>query len=118
MDNWFDDRDEDEQEPNPYEDRRPSIQELFEMFDREHPDVYEHFVAIAWNLKRSGVRHYGSKAIFEVIRYHRATTSAADGSKPEPFKINNIFTSRYARKMIAEYPEFADFFSTRELQRG
>jgi hypothetical protein len=117
MDSWFDEREEDD-EPDPYDSRRPSIQEQFEMFDREHPDVYEHFVSIARNLKWNGIKHYGAKAIFEVIRYHRATTSAADGSKPEPFKINNIFTSRYARKMIAEYPEFADFFSTRELQRG
>lgn len=32
------------------------------------------------------------------------------------FKIDNRFTSRYARKLIAEYPEFADFFELRKLK--
>lgn len=49
-----------------------SIQQRFERFDQAHPEIYEEFRLIARDLFQRGRRHYGSKAILEVIRYHRA----------------------------------------------
>lgn len=91
--------------------RPRTIQEQFEAFHRAHPDVYELFKRFAQELRAAGRPHYGAKAILERVRWHYATSSAS----AEEFKINNNYTSRYARLLIAECPEFADFFETRRL---
>lgn len=88
-----------------------TIQDDFEEFCAENPDVYAHFVRYAEELRRAGRRRYGAKGIIERIRWHFAT-SCGD----EAFKIDNRFTSRFARKLIAERPEFAGFFETRTLK--
>lgn len=86
-----------------------SIQERFERFHAEHPEVYELFVRFASELRRAGRERYGAKSIAERIRWHYATSGGPD------FKLNNVFVSRYARKIIDEHPEFAGFFETRRL---
>jgi hypothetical protein len=90
-----------------------SIQERFEHFDALHPEIYTAFRQIALDLLLRGRSHYGSKAILEVIRYHRALSGM---SETEPFKINNIYSSRYARKLMEEDKRFCDFFELRELR--
>jgi hypothetical protein len=84
-----------------------SIQERFERFDQTHPEMYEEFCAIAYDLLRRGRTHYGSKAILEVIRYHRVVSGQ---DEHELFKMNNIYSSRYARKLINEDERFERFF--------
>jgi hypothetical protein len=88
-----------------------SIQERFEHFDQAHPEIYEEFRAIAHDLLRRGRSHYGSKAILEVIRYNRILSG-----KDEKFKINNNYSSRYARKLMEEDERFRGFFEVRELK--
>ena len=90
-----------------------SIKEQFEHFDQTHPEIYEEFRNIARDLLRRGRGHYGSKAILEVIRYHRILSSQDEN---EPFKINNNYSSRYARKLMDEDERFRDFFELRELR--
>ncbi len=90
-----------------------SIQERFEHFDHAHPEIYEAFRTIAQDLFQRGREHYGSKAILEVIRYHRILSGLDEN---EPFKINNNYSSRYARKLIGEDERFAQFKETRELR--
>lgn len=75
-----------------------TIQERFEDFHRKNPWVYQalrHFMAEA-------VRHrkkVGVKALFERLRWDvLMTTDATD------FKLNNVFTSRYARLLDVEFP--------------
>lgn len=91
-----------------------TIQERFEKFDRDHPGVYCFFRRFAQELRAAGRKRCGAKLIIERIRWHYAITSAPSASGEE-FKIDNRFTSRYARKLIAERPEFADFFELRKL---
>jgi hypothetical protein len=62
-------------------------------------------------LKRKGWNHYGIKAIVEVVRFHRALET----TDPD-FKLNNNYSSRYARILMDEEPELAGFFQTRELK--
>lgn len=90
-----------------------SIQSQFERFDQTHPEIYEEFRAIARDLLRRGRSHYGSKAILEVIRYHRILSGKDEN---EPFKINNNYSSRYARKLVGEDERFERFFELRELR--
>lgn len=90
-----------------------SIQEQFRRFDAQHPEIYQEFRHIALNLLHYGRSHYGSKAILEVIRYHRILSGK---SETEPFKINNSYSSRYARKLMDEDERFRDFFELRELR--
>lgn len=92
--------------------RKLSIQERFEEFDAAHPDVYVLFRRFALELIAVGRRRIGAKLLIERIRWHYVTSSAGSGE----FKINNVFSSRYARKLIAERPEFADVFEVRQLQ--
>ena len=79
-----------------------------ETYDQENPEVWLEFQTLALQLIERGVRHYGAKAIFEVLRYHR-TLETAD---PE-YKINNNYTSYYARKFIRRHPRHSDFFEVR-----
>jgi hypothetical protein len=89
-----------------------TIQERFEAWIERHPDIYAEFKRIATTLRGKRSR-YGAKAIAEVIRYERIMSGKDD---TEPFKINNIYTSRLARKLMEEDERFADFFETRELR--
>jgi hypothetical protein len=91
---------------------RTTIQERFELFHQAHPKVYEEFRAIAQQLWDQGWRHYGAGTIYEVLRFH-TDVGAHDA---EPYKLNNNYRSRYARKLMAEYPHFDGFFETRELR--
>lgn len=91
----------------------PTIQERFEAFHRLHPEVYVEFKRIAGDLSARGCQHYGAKAIMEVIRFHRAMNGRDD---IEEFKINNNFSSRYARMLMDEDGRFATFFEIRELR--
>ena len=73
--------------------------------------VYAKFKAKALTLIARGIRRYSSKTIVCVMRYeHDVTHQIGD------FKINDIVTSRYARKFIEEFPQHADFFELRELR--
>ncbi len=89
------------------------IQEQFRRFDTNHPEIYQEFCQIARTLLCHGRSHYGSKAILEIIRYHRALSGKSD---VEPLKINNTYSSRYARKLMEEDERFRSFFELRELR--
>lgn len=85
--------------------------EAFERFHRENPHVYEQLKRLAFKLKNRGVRRWGCKALYEVLRYEAAVqTSAPAGS----YKLNNSFTAYYARLLMEQEPDLAGFFETRE----
>jgi hypothetical protein len=54
--------------------------------------------------------HYGSKAIFEDLRWHH--TKASDSSTE--FKINNNYTADLARVAVRLFPELEEFFKLRK----
>ena len=83
-------------------------------FDAEHPDVYEAFKRHAVEIKKHRA-YYSADAIMSRVRWeHDTSAHHAD----REFKVNNNFTSRYSRKLIAEHPEFAGFFRLRALRSG
>lgn len=50
------------------------------------------------------------KGVFEVLRWEWSISM----TDPD-FKLNNIYTSRYARLLMQKHPELEDFFETRRI---
>jgi hypothetical protein len=92
-------------------DQKSRLQQAFDEFDAENPEVWKEFRRIAFELIEKGFKRYGAKAIFEVIRYKKAIET--NGSE---FKLNNNLAAYYARKFINLYPNHADFFQTRKVK--
>lgn len=81
----------------------------FWAFHTAHPEVYQELRDMALRLRRQGRKHYGIKALYEVVRFQRALNarSCAD------WKLNNNFTSLYARLLMQNEPALSDFFHVR-----
>lgn len=89
-----------------------TIQESFENYHNNHPDVYEWLIRNARALKNNGHAHYGIGALVEACRFHFDMRVDPD----EEFKINNNYRSRYARTIMEREPDLAGFFALRTLQ--
>lgn len=85
-----------------------TIDESFWAFHQANPQVYEALRAIALWCVRNG-RRMGIKAIYERVRWELAIQT--DGE--EEYRLNNNYTSLYARMLMAREPELAGFFETR-----
>lgn len=90
-----------------------SIGERFEAFHVANPWVYDALVTLAREMVARGRNRVGVKMLFEVLRWewYRAT---ADPSSE--FKLNNNYTSRYARLIAECEPDLVGVFETRELK--
>lgn len=82
----------------------------FEQYHNENPHIWEAFVRFANEAKQRGFKKYSANGIFELIRWEMKGEKRFDG-----FKINNNYRADYARKMMAEFPEFKGFFEIRQL---
>ena len=90
-----------------------TIQDRFQEFDAKHPEVFDLFVAFSRELLTAGHESYSADAILHRIRWHFDVNEKRDSG----FKINNNFSSRYARKLAAINPiEFGSFFRFRNLR--
>jgi hypothetical protein len=78
------------------------------MYDLENQLVYLYFVRFTFEVIHRGFKNYSAKSIMERIRWE---TDQAEG---EGWKINNDFTSFYARKFMACNPQYSGFFRLRE----
>jgi hypothetical protein len=90
-----------------------SIDARFVEFDAAHPEVYDLFKRFALELLGRGRERYSADAILHRIRWHYAVNP---GKEFDGFKINDHFSSRYARKLAAEDVRFAEFFEFRVLR--
>lgn len=90
---------------------RMTIDDAFKAFHRLNPHIFLELRDRALRLLRVGHKTYGIKCIIEAVRYDY--TIRTRGSE---FKINNNYTSRYARLLMDEVPELDGFFRTRELK--
>jgi len=89
--------------------RKETIEQGFKRFRDKHPEVELRLVALARKAKRRG-RKVGIGALWEVMRW-----SFWMDDDVEEFKLNNNYRSRYARLLMAQYPDLAGFFETRRL---
>ena len=88
-----------------------TIQEKFNVFNQSNPTIYTELVRLARVAKAQGIRNYGAKAMCEVLRFNFVLLRQG-----KPFKINNVYTSRYARLIDQKEPDLRGFFKTRELK--
>jgi hypothetical protein len=97
--------------PDP-EDRRSRIQREFEQFHADNPRIYVLIVKYSREVLRVGRLRYSMDAIFERIRWHMYIETKAT----DEFKLNDHYTSRYARLVMAQEKDLKGFFELRTLR--
>lgn len=83
--------------------------EKFCLYHKQNPQVYVEFKKFTFKTIKKGFKNYSAKGIFELIRWHSGVS--ADGS--DGFKVNNNYTSFYARLFEKDYPKHAEYFRKR-----
>ncbi|MGW1669206.1 hypothetical protein [Streptomyces sp. NPDC002324] len=83
---------------------RRTITEQFLDLDTEHPYVYRALERLTTDRIAAGATRIGLKALFEALRWRL----------PQGLRgLNNNFTALYARKLIADHPDWAGAFELR-----
>lgn len=99
-----------------------TIQEQFDLFRAANPHVHAMYLHFTKELLKAGHKRISPRFVMERIRWEMMMpTVATKGSGwhvagAKPFKINNNFSSRYARLLITQYPKLALVFEVRELR--
>lgn len=73
--------------------------------------IYEAFKKIAFRKKEQGFEHYSADALLHIVR-HETEERHGVGS----FKVNNNFSTLYARALATKHPEFKDWFEFRKAR--
>jgi hypothetical protein len=87
-----------------------TIEQKFLRYHREHPSVYTTLVEYARRAISRGYKTLGIGFLVEIVRWSEDIPGVR-----ERFKINNDYCSRYARLIMAQEPDLAGFFKTRQL---
>lgn len=91
-----------------------SIDAAFERFHAAHPEVYAGLVTLARRWRAHGPAPWSIDAAYHVLRWERRIAGLPDAD--EEYKLNNNYTSRYARLILDNCPDLAGIFATRELR--
>lgn len=94
----------------PAYDKGLSISERFALFHNANLWVADALEELAADWFAAGHQRVGIKALVEVVRWQYGRTTT------DRWKVNNDFTSRYARLLIDRRPEWASSIETRELR--
>lgn len=89
-----------------------TIAERFAEFDRLNGWVYAALESLVADWLAHGHKRVGVKALLEIVRWQYGRRTSGD----QGFRVNNDFTSRYARLLIERHPEWADAIETRQLR--
>lgn len=90
-----------------------SIEESFWLYHRQNPDVYKYFERFALHLLRDKkMKKIGAKMIMERVRWEVYI------ERRDEYKINNNYTSQYARLFVRNHPEFYDRFEFRKIKNN
>jgi hypothetical protein len=93
---------------------KKSIEETFNQFDKDNPEIYQHFVFFALQWIKSGAKKISSKQVIGRIRWFLDVETKGEAART--WKINDITTAYYSRKFIQEYPEHETKFEFRRLR--
>lgn len=80
----------------------------FVQYHLDNPHIYQEFKKFTFKAMAKGFKHYGAKAIFEIIRFE----TGVKGN--DQFKVNNNYTPYFARLFEKDHPEHKDFFYKRK----
>lgn len=100
---------------------KKTIDERFAKFHENNPQVFNLIVKEARLALKQGMDKFSVRQICEYVRWHIQLHTKDDPmfskSKGEKvkFKINNDYSSRYARLLLERYPEFAGKIELREI---
>lgn len=89
-----------------------ALDERFDEFHTNNPEVYVELVTLARELVERGHRKLGIGMLWEVIRWQRFLGDVGD----DHYKLNNVYRSRYSRLIMAQELDLAGVFDTRELR--
>lgn len=92
-------------------DRGMSIQERYEIWRDANPWVVPALGRLLTDWSKQGQKRVGVKAAAEWLRLEYAYRL-----RSQDFAVNNSYTSRLARDLIAEFPHLAGVIETRELR--
>ena len=88
-----------------------TIEEKFQRWIRDHPDVVEHFRRLALEWLHAGHDRCGIGMLAEKARWD----AGVGGRDEDGFKVNNNYRALLARHLIATTPALpVDFFALRE----
>jgi len=91
-----------------------TIQQRFDQFHQDNPEVYLHLVQYAREVRARGYRKFGIGALWERLRWY----TQIETTSGEPFRLSNDFRSRYARLIMQREPDLEGFFNLRELRES
>ena len=89
-----------------------NIEQAFAKFHTTNPHVYKNLVLMARQLTKKGRKRIGIKMLFEALRWSHMLVNDPSSD----FKLNNNFTSRYARLIAANEHDLSSVFQFRELK--
>lgn len=98
-----------------------SIEQSFKKFNKENPHVYKMFSEQCLIAIKKGKSKISSKAIINWMRWeifmqtNKRASINIDGKIFE-FKINDAYTSRYARLFLIKNPKYMGIFDLRQLR--
>ena len=87
------------------------IDARFHRYHREHPEVLERIVALAREWSAAGHDKCSMELIFARLRWEQGL--AENGGH---LSLNDHFTSRYARLVMATCDDLCDFFNIRAIR--
>lgn len=91
-----------------------TIEARFARFHRAHPEVYAHLVRLCRQWREAGGGRWSSDAALAVLRWERHLAGIHD--EHEEYRLNNDYTSRYARLIMDSEPDLAGIFEVREIR--
>lgn len=91
----------------------PTLMERFNQYHRDNPQVYELFKKFTFMAIRRGHNRLSAWMIVNRIRWE----TSIETFSVEEYKISNDYIALYARKFMSDYPEYNEFFKTKEMKR-
>lgn len=98
------------------------LKKAFLEFHAANPWVYNRMVEHCRVLKQRGFTRYSSRTLISVMRFEWDIKTTGEEVRfkgdvdTTRVKLNDHHTPYYARMIMQKHPEFADFFSMRELE--
>ena len=86
-----------------------SLAGRFAAFDAANPHVFAHLERMTRDWLSAGHKRASIAQFFEVLRHQSGLSTSGD-----VWRLNNSWRAFYVRRLIAEHPEWADAFETRE----
>ena len=85
-----------------------SIQERFERFHEQHPEVYVELARLAREARSRGVRRLGIRLLWERLRWQMLIDHPVG-----EYSFDDHFTSHYSRLLMQREPDLSGMFETR-----